>query len=409
MRDAIGLFSMLNLNIDLKTIVQNSGRKKKKKLAFLSDLAQPRRDICFESIPADLDRSLRNQIDTKVMERGWYCRLHGRFRALFSQPQVCGCGAVESFGAIFDCLSSLTSDEEITRLRTIYHRRLTPLIEQYFVPKDQEILREALKTMMLLRYLDIPYRGYDLEQTSHVGMLLARLNLLCRGRDLMAWQENDLVVFTIETDHERFSAWTVNRMRYFQDSSTRGKLLSDALWSTLFSEAENERLDKWQGQLDSGKPFFVLGNNIPNREAVNVRLAGADMGLIVVFESPWPQDRGRRLQRVLLDTPRSYPKSRILIWEPRLLNPETRAFLQDYLAVGMALRYAMAQKHHGSQQDWLIRALRRKYLKTAPKALRVLTESYRQGQVVSDFATLKPAPNDEDLMETLTLVAELSR
>lgn len=406
MRDDIGLLGILNLN----HVVQNAKRKRSYKHRHVpsSNFAQPRNDICFESIPADLDLTLKRHLDTKVSEHHWYCRLQGRLRALLSQPEVCNCRAVESWGTIFDCLRSLESAEEVTRLSHIYYRRLIPLVEQHFLPQDQVTLREALKTMMLFRYLDVPYQGYDLEYMTTTGMLLVKLHLLCRGQGLMAWQEDDSVVFTIEVDREQFAAWTVKRMHYFQDSNTRDKLLSDALWSIVFATAENETLDRRRGRLSSGQVFFVLGGDTPSRAAVSIYLPDAEVRSMLVFESPWSQDRGRRVQRVLFDLPQSFPKSRILVWEPGSLDPEARVFLQDYLATGMALRYAMTQKHHGVPQDWLIRALRRRYLKAVPEVLHVLTGCFQQGQVVSDAATLNPVPDDEDLMATLSLVADFA-
>jgi dipeptidyl aminopeptidase/acylaminoacyl peptidase len=230
------------------------------------------------------------------------------------------------------------------------------------------------------------------------------LHLQCQGQGLMIWREGKRIIFVVETERERFVPWVIKRMTYFQNRETRDQVLSDALWSTLFAQSDNELRDKQKVVFDTGQVFSLASACPDTRDAVKFCTENNQIEHVVVFESPWPQDCGWRVQRALKSLPAHVPKADISIWEPQLLNPEKRVVLRQYLATQMALRYALVGHRLDFCNNWLVRALRRSYLRTTPTALRMLIDSYREGQVIIDTSVFKPHAQDRDLLYTLGLI-----
>ncbi len=407
MRDETSLLNPRNANPKLSAVVRDVKQRMWPDRVFSPDGAQPRQDLCLRSVSTILNRDLSSYLDEKVVEHHWRCRLPRRFHALLAQPEVCSCRVTGSLAELFDCLSARAENRRLKQLGNIYHRRLLPLIGRYFEARARAQLEESLKTLMLFQYLDMPYRGYDMgRDPTSSGVLMMKLHMLCGGRGLMTWREDATVLFAIEGDRERFVTWVMGRMCCFEDRDARCKVLSDALWSTLFAEAHNDTLDERCVWMESGRSSSISGAQFPTRDAISIHIRGngSDVPHTVVFESPWMQDRGCRLQRTLRALPHQASTSHISVWEPHPLDADARARLQRHLAAGKALRYALEQQRLGFQRPWLVHALHRTYSETAPDALHLLIESYRQGRVVTDTEVLRPVPDDKDLLRTLTLV-----
>lgn len=405
MRDETSLLNTPNANPKLSAVVRDVKQRMWPDRVFSSDGAQPLQDRCLRSVSSDLSHDLSSYLDEKVIAQHWRCHLPRRFHALLARPEVCSCRGAESLAELFDCLFARAENDGLKQLVSIYHRRLLPLIGRYFDARARAQLEQSLKTLMLFQYLDMPYRGYDVGcDPKSSGVLMMKLHMLCGGRGLMRWREDETVLFAIEGDRERFVTWVTGRMHYFEDREARCKVLSDALWSTLFAEAHNDTLDERCVWLDTDQSFSISGTQFPTRDAISVRSVEDNAQHIVVFESPWAEDRGCRLQRALRALPDQFPTPRIVVWEPRRLDAEVRQLVREYWAAARALRYE--QQFPGFQRPWLIRTLGRTYLETAPDVLHLLKESYRQGRVVMDTEVLTPAPADEDLLQTLALIAK---
>ena len=306
MRDETSLLNPRNANPKLSAVVRDVKQRMWPDRVFSPDGAQPRQDLCLRSVSTILNRDLSSYLDEKVVEHHWRCRLPRRFHALLAQPEVCSCRVTGSLAELFDCLSARAENRRLKQLGNIYHRRLLPLIGRYFEARARAQLEESLKTLMLFQYLDMPYRGYDMgRDPTSSGVLMMKLHMLCGGRGLMTWREDATVLFAIEGDRERFVTWVMGRMCCFEDRDARCKVLSDALWSTLFAEAHNDTLDERCVWMESGRSFSISGAQFPTRDAISIHIRGngSDVPHTVVFESPWMQDRGCRLQRTLRALP----------------------------------------------------------------------------------------------------------
>jgi len=352
-----------------------------------------------------LRRQVLDSLDPEVQETRWACRALGELRSLYrasvaqsAQPD----GRVQDLAGVFDRLRTSWTSPELRRLAAIYEQHLKPVIELHFYGSERGQLKKALKVLMMLRLLEVPYRpGSPLPSAVEADSLLASLHVLCGGVGLMRWREGDRPVYVVEADRGRFVEWVVARTTGLLGRQDRDKGVSDALWSTLFPIAEcGARQERYlpPGQ-SGGGPVQLCGGAFPGREAVLIRRPGRG-AWVLVFESPWEMDRGRRVHQAMRALPPHLSPGQVLIWMPRRPLRREAEQITCYIAAGRALRQALSQEGAGE----VVCALQRSYLWASGPALEGIVDGYRDGRVIADGGTWRPGDHANSLVH---LIGEL--
>jgi hypothetical protein len=310
---------------------------------------------------------------------------------------------------LFDQLLISSTDPEFRRLAAIHKRYLEPVITRHFDGSQRQQLERSLKTLIVLRLLRVPYRSGCPISAGEEESLLSSLYVLCRGAGLMVWDEGSNPVYVVETDHERFVEWIITRMTAFLGRNDRDKAMSDALWSTMFSCADR---GGGQGLSPAGSQARLLllsGGGFSGREAVLVQWPGAGEW-VLVFESPWEADRGRRVHQVMMTLPGGILPSQVWIWVPRQPSPSEEERITCYMATARALRQTLSGENAEETGGWLVHALQHPYLRASPPALKATIDCYRQGTVITDRGAWRPGEHTGSLVHLVgKLVAWASR
>jgi hypothetical protein len=277
---------------------------------------------------------------------------------------------VEYLSDLFDALRGTAADPTFNRQVVILEHRLGPIIRQHFPADDQVVLKRALKTLVVLRTLGVPYR------TAPAVDRLAALHRLCEGDGLMAWHgRGDAPVYVVERDVERFVDWLLARQIAFLGRREREKALSDTLWSALVTEKPTTVGETLIGI--EAAPFA-------EREAVLVQHPTLGQR-VVVCESLWPVDRGQRLHRVLQRLPAGIPLDHVWIWLPASPDPEEVQRMTCYMALARTLREADEEDREAA-----LSVMRESYPSTSALALRAIVGCYRRGRVVTERGVWRP-------------------
>ena len=357
------------------------------------------KDGTFDS----LCRQVLDSIDPKVQETWQVCQTLGRLKSLCSTTLSQVDEGVRDLAGLFDRLCVSRVPVEFSRWADIYGRCLEPLVALHFRGGDRERLGKSLKSLIILRLLWASYQsGCPSSSGGEEAALLATLHARCKGMGLMVWNEGAGPVYVVETERSQFVEWVITRMSSFLGRTERDKAVSDALWSMLFPTAECGLRQERALPTASLQPCpgLVSGSAFPGREGVGVRCPGQDER-VLVFESPWEMDTGRRVHRALKDLPAGVPVERVWIWVPKRPSRRETEQVTCYMAAGRALRELLCQESAGEVVDrWLVRALRRRYVRASMPALRAIVECYRQGMVVAGEGTWRPEDH-EGSMECL--------
>ena len=335
-----------------------------------------------------------------VQAAPWVCQSVGALRSLYLDFSAQTWEQAHDLAELFDQLRIAGANPEFGRLAAIYERYLEPVVVPYFDGSRRRYLEKSLKTLIVLRWLGVPYRsGCPISAEKHKS-LLSSLYVLCGGAGLMVWDEEISPVYVVETDQDRFVEWIVARMAAFLGRSDRDKSVSDALWSTLFSTPE---LGSERELASAGSPSHSLrlsGDVFSGREAVLVQSPGAG-ARVLVFESPWEADQGRRVHRVMKAWPEEIPSCPVWIWVPRRLSPHEQERITRYMAIARALRGTVSGENPDETGEWLVRALRRPYLGASTSALKAIIDCYRQGTVVTDRGAWQPGERTDSLVHLI--------
>jgi len=264
-------------------------------------------------------------------------------------------------------------------------------------------LEKVLKSLIMLRLLEVPYRpGCPISAAEEGESLLASLYILCKGMGLMVLSEGGNPVYVVETDHGRFVEWIIARMTGLLGRNDRDKTVSDALWSALFPIPEcGTRPERaLSPTLPQSYPIQLSGNAFPGREAVLVRCPGLGEW-VLVFESLWEMDRGGRVHRVVRVLPEGISPDQVWIWIPRRPSQPEAGQIASYMATARALRQVLSQESAGEMDEWTARALKRQYLQASTPALEGIVDCYRQGEVVTDIDTWRLDDHADSLVHLI--------
>jgi len=301
-------------------------------------------------------------------------------------------------------LLTSSTDPEFRRLAAIYERRLERVVVRHYRRNRRRRLERSLKALIVLRLLDVPYRSGCPISTGAEKNLLSSLSVHCGGAGLMAWTEGGAPVYVVETDRERFVDWIVGRTTAFLGRDDRDKVLSDALWATLFATPGRDvgqDLPPSGAQTSDGcrtRSLLLSGDAFAGREAVVVQRPGVGRW-VLVFESPWETDRGRRVRQVMKALPDGIGPGRVWIWVPRQPLPREDEDITLHMATSRALREVTSgERADGTTCGWLLRALQRLYLGASAPALEAIVACYREGTVVTDRGTWRPLERAQPLV-----------
>lgn len=319
-----------------------------------------------------LYQEMLENVSEQVEKREPVCRA---VRRLWMICRSCP-DSIEHLSDLFDVLRASEERPEFDRLATILDQRLAPLIRRHFREDEQVLLERTLKTLVVLRTLGLPYRPKSPIPWAEADDLLAALERLCDEDGLMTWCGSDgEPVYVVERDVERFVDWLIARLIAFLGPGEREKALSDALWSTLATE---EQTSLGGATIEIGVATFA------GKEAVLVQ--HPELGTrVLVFESLWKEDRGRRTRRVLSRLPVGIPLEHVWIWVPASLNPEGSEQVTCYVALARALR-----EIGDEAQEAVVSRMSGLYLRTCAPALRTIVDGYRRGKLVTERGTWRP-------------------
>lgn len=289
---------------------------------------------------------------------------------------------VDNLSDLLDGLRATAGHPEFQRLVAILDRRLYPIVRQHFQGDEREVLERRLKELVLLRVLEVPYRT-----GSKAKELLASLHHVCGGDGLMVWRWNgDEPVYVVEREVEGFVEWLLARTMAFLGRRERDKALSDALWATL-SIGKQSVLEETTFEIQMAP--FAEGDAV----LINHRELGRR---VLVFESPWEGERGRRTHRVVRQLPEGMTPDQVWIWLPTVPDPEGDLQITCYMALARALRGAKE-----GEKGALSTLVGEAYLGASVSALRAIAGCYRRGRVVTDQRTWRPNGHRGDLVSLL--------
>jgi len=345
-----------------------------------------------EVVGSRLRQQILDSADPETQTAQWTCRALGELRALCAASSVRLDDHIRDLAELFDRLLASSPDPEFRRQATIYSHRLEPAIQHYFAPDEQEHLRKALKTIIVLRLLGVPYRaGCPTPAEGKAERLLASLYGLCGGAGLMVWDGEGAPVYVVETAPEQFVEWVVARSACFLGRDERDKTVSDAVWSALFPVAGHDAQPERE-LLPTGRQTCstcLSGNTFPGREAVRIRCPDQDE-YVLIFESLWEADRGRRVHRGVRALAGKFPMERVGIWIPGRPTPQDEELIVCYMATAQAMRRVFSCGGGRENERWLVRALQGQYLQVSRLALAVILKCYRHGMVVTDRGIWRP-------------------
>lgn len=319
-----------------------------------------------------LHQEVLGNVSEAVKEQGAICHSVRRLWAL--------CGScprpVDSLGDLFEFLRASGGYPAFDRLAAIIDHRLAPIIQRHFPTEERAVLEEALRVLVILRILGVPYRPGSPIPSVTAEELLDVLHRLCAGEGLMVWREvDDEPVYVVETAPEQFAEWLLARQVAFLGHREREKALSDALWAALATD-DLVAVTEASIRIEAG-PFA-------RREAVMVQ--HPTLGeRVIVFESPWKEDQGRRARRVLKRLPEGVPSDHVWIWLPASPDPEEAQWMMCYMALGRALREADEEDRGAA-----LSVMRESYPSASALALRAIAGCYRRGRVVTERGVWRP-------------------
>lgn len=331
-----------------------------------------------------LRREILQHAARGVKRRETICR---SIRRLEAMHRSCP-GVIDNLDDLFDQFHAAQSDPDFGRLATILNKRLNPIIRHHFREDEQRVLQRALRRLIVLRILGLPYRSESPISLARANGLLASLHRLCNEDGLMVWRGAEgEPIYVVERDTDRFIDWLVTRMIAFLSQWERDKALSDALWTTL-------TLGK--GARVEGVTFKV--EMTPSTEGQAALICHQVLGKrVLVFESPWKEEQGYRVHRVVRRLPQDVDWAQIWVWLPASPEPEEDLYINRYAALARALRES------GSQESNAIKSrLSQLYVASSASALRAIIRCYRQGEVITDRGTWRPDRRRESLVAAIT-------
>ncbi|MBN2394713.1 MAG: hypothetical protein JXR84_28535 [Anaerolineae bacterium] len=342
-----------------------------------------------------------NHLDPKVQEICWQCRVWGTVQRLFAQPGFKLPDTLQDIADLFEVTPPSWKNGEARRLRHIYRHTLRPRIRQHFSLAQAAALERYIQRLIVLRWLDVPYKG---TRDPHLLSQLLSLHTLCQGHDLMVWVEGETPVFVVENRRKAFIAWMMQRMQAFLGYAERDKTLADALWTAWFTTPDFGSVSERTLPLPAGaESLHVSGEAFPGREAILIR-AGEVPPRVVIFESPWELDQGRRVRAAMPQIPAGIPPSRVWVWEPARLTPGQAQTVLAYMTTGRALRYALLQKGYEQAAPRLVNVLKHYYLEASSSAIHHLVQCYQNGQIVTDDGVYPPPAESPDMLHSLAQV-----
>lgn len=325
--------------------------------------SSPGRCLAFDQLRQEALAYVSEQVENRAV----VCRAVQRLEALGRSCPV----PVEHLSDLFDALRGAAGDPAFDRQAAILEHRLGPLVRQHFPVDDQAVLERALKTLVVLRTLGIPYRA----PSSPAADRLVALHRLCEGDGLMTWHERvGGPVYVVERDVDRFVDWLLAREVAFLGRREREKALCNALWVAL--KTEEPTIDEASIGIEVA-PFAEQEAVVVHPPALGQR--------VVVFESPWEADRGQRLHRVLQRLPEGMPVDHVWVWQPALLDPEDAQQVTCYMALARALREAGEENRAAA-----LTLMGESYPSVSALALRAIVGCYRRGRVVTEQGMWQP-------------------
>lgn len=334
-----------------------------------------RRRLAFDK----LRREVLQHAARGVKRQETICRSIHRLEAMHrSYP-----GLIDKLDDLFNQLQTDQSDPEFGRLATILSERLNPIIRHRFREDEQRLLRRTLRRLIVLRILGLPYRSGSPISLARANGLLASLHRLCAGDGLMVWRgTDDEPVYVVERDTDRFIDWLVTRMIAFLGQWERDKALSDALWTTL-TLGKGTRVEDVTFKVEM----------IPSTQGQAVLVRHQTLGKrVLVFESPWEEEQGCRVHRVVRRLPQDVTWDQIWVWLPASPESEEDLYINRYAALARAVRET------GGREPNAIRSrLSQLYVASSASALRAIVGCYRRGVVVTKQGTWRPDGRREPL------------
>lgn len=314
---------------------------------------------------------LRN-VSKAVKQREAICQ---SVRRLWAFCGTCP-GPVDSLGDLFASLQTSGGYPAFDRLAAIIDHRLSPIIQRHFQAEEQAVLAKALRALVVLRILELPYQSGSPISSRTAESLLNALHRLCAGDGLMVWRETgDNPVYVVEREIDRFTDWVLARQVAFLGQHEREKALSDALRVALAT-------DEIAGMAET--PIRLEAVPFAGGEAMLVQHPSLGER-VIVFESPWEEDLGQRVHRVLQRLPEGMPVDHVWVWQPALLDPEDVQQVTCYMALARALREAGEENRAAA-----LNLMGESYPSVSALALRAIVGCYRRGRVVTERGVWRP-------------------
>lgn len=320
-------------------------------------------------------------LDPKVRDPHWYCRAERALPCTGPCPLLTHTGICPGLqGLLHQSDVHGEHNREHERWTTIYETLLKPKIERHFSQSQRQRLTRSIQSLILLRSLNVPYgAGCPATGAPLDTILLLQLHDLCQGAGLMLWQEHSSPIFVVETDRRAFLDWVLARMLTFSTSAQREHTVGELLWTYLF--ADRHTLQNTPGYDSSSASVSPL----LGREGVLFR-SHDGRARLVIFESIWKMDRGRRTQRVMAQLPSGMGLGDVWLWEPAEPDDNDLRCLEMVMAHTQALQFATT--------PWVRDMLRQRQADLAEVAEQTVMACYRDGRIYSHLGVQYPeGPN----------------